>query len=66
MEVHVFFLSFVYICIAVGDPVIKRGGLEMKSQGTACPSGLPELIPVLEAVCVAQYSFLCSALLTIV
>ena len=22
-----FFLSFVYICIAVGDPVIKKGGL---------------------------------------
>ena len=25
-----FFLSFVYICIAVGDPVIKREGLEIQ------------------------------------
>ena len=24
----VFFLSFAYICVAVGDPIIKRGGLD--------------------------------------
>ena len=26
------FLSFVYICIAVGDPVIKRRGLRSSNQ----------------------------------
>jgi hypothetical protein len=25
-----FFLLFFYICIAIGDPVIKRGGLEIQ------------------------------------
>ena len=31
-SVQVFFLSFVYICIAVGDPVIKRRGLRSSYQ----------------------------------
>ena len=26
MESNLFFLSFVYICVAVGDLVIERGG----------------------------------------
>jgi hypothetical protein len=29
-SMQVSFLSFVYICIAVGDPVIKREGLEIQ------------------------------------
>jgi len=30
-------MSFVYICIAVGDPIIKRGGLGIQLIGWTSP-----------------------------
>jgi hypothetical protein len=45
------FLLFVYICIAVGDPVIKRAGLEFPltdlnlPQFCACPKPGPGFPP---------------------
>jgi len=61
-SVQVFFLSFVYICIAVGDQIIKREGKIVIPFTDLIPKIL--LVPVLSQDLDFQHnmslSFLCS------
>ena len=58
-SVQVFVLSFVYICIAAGDPVIKREGWDPINW-----NNLTTFLPVpnqnLDFQCHMSWSFLCS------
>jgi len=57
------FFVFVYICIVVGNPVIKRGGLRIPLTGLTLPHlcVCPKSGPAFQHYIISLSAFLCSS-----